>query len=63
MKRTIKNTLHILMIVVLGYLCYQMHEITIGIEQLAEQQYRYEQITKYGTLCNIEHFTDYLDQK
>ena len=53
-----KHTLHIIFIAVLLYLCYQMHEITIGLEQLAEQQYRYEQVTQFGTLCNIEHFTN-----
>lgn len=57
MKHTIKNTLHIIFIAVLLYLCYQMHEITVGLEQLAEQQYRYEQVTQFGTLCNIEHQT------
>ena len=58
MKHTIKNTLHIIFIAVLLYLCYQIREITIGLEQLAEQQYQYEQVTQFGTLCNIEHFTD-----
>ena len=57
MKRTIKHTLHFIIIAVLMYLCYQMHEITAGVEQLAEQQYQYEQVTQFGTLCNIEHFT------
>ncbi len=58
MKPTIiKNTLHIIVLVILGWLCYQMHEITEGVQRLADQQYRYEQITQYGTLCNIEHFT------
>lgn len=59
--KTIKHTLHIIMIVVLGWLCYQTHQITDGLEQLAQQQFRYEQITQYGTLCNIEHQTSYLD--
>lgn len=57
MKHTIKNTLHIIIIAVLMYLCYQMHEITVGLERLAQQQYRYEQVTQFGTLCNIEHQT------
>jgi hypothetical protein len=53
----LKNTLHIIIIAVLIYLCYQMHEITVGIERLAQQQYQYEQVTEFGTLCNIEHQT------
>lgn len=57
----VKNILHIIFIALLMYLCYQMHEITDGVEQLAEQQYRYEQVTKFGTLCNIEHQTSYLN--
>lgn len=57
----IKHILHIIFIAVLLYLCYQMHEITTGIEQIAEQQYRYEQVTQFGTLCNIEHFTSDLN--
>lgn len=52
-----KHTLHIVFIAVLLYLCYQMHEITVGIEKLSEQQYQYEQVTQFGTLCNIEHQT------
>lgn len=58
----IRNAIHIIFIALLMYLCYQMHEITIGLEQLAEQQYRYEQVTQFGTLCNIEHQTSYLNQ-
>ncbi len=58
----IKHTLHIIIMVILGWLCYQTHEITDGIEKLAKLQYRYEQITQYGTLCNIEHQTSYLDK-
>ena len=54
----VKRTLHIIFIAVLMYLCYQMHEITVGLERLAEQQYRYVQVTQFGTLCNIEHFTN-----
>ena len=53
----VKNTLHIIFIAVLLYLCYQIHEIKTGLELLAEQQYRYEQVTQFGTLCNIEHQT------
>lgn len=55
--KQIKHTLRIIFIAVLLYLCYQIHEIKTGLEQLAEQQYRYEQVTEFGTLCNIEHFT------
>lgn len=57
-----KNAIHIIFISVLIYLCYQMHEITVGIERLVQQQYQYEQVTKFGTLCNIEHFTKDLEQ-
>lgn len=53
----IRQTLDIILIAVLVYLCCQIHEIKTGLEQLAEQQYRYEQVTEFGTLCNIEHFT------
>ena len=60
MKHT-KHILHIIVLVILGWLCYQMHTIKVGLEQLQQQQYRYEQITRYGTLCNIEHQTSYLD--
>ena len=58
--KSLKNTLHIIIIVIMGWLCYQMHTITVGLEQLQQQQYRYEQITQHGTLCNIEHFTQSL---
>ena len=54
----IRQTLDIILIVVLVYLCCQIHEIKTGFEQLAEQQYQYEQVTQFGTLCNIEHFTN-----
>lgn len=62
MKRTIKNTLHIFIIVLLGWLCYQLHTITVEVQRWAEIEYRYNQVTQHGTLCNIEHFTKYLDQ-
>lgn len=58
----IKHILHIFFIAVLLYLCCQMHEITVGLERLAQQQYQYEQVTQFGTLCNIEHQTSYLNQ-
>ena len=54
----VKHILHIIFIAVLLYLCCQIHEIKTGLEQLAEQQYQYEQVTEFGTLCNIEHFTN-----
>lgn len=54
----VKHILDIILIAVLLYLCCQIHEIKTGLEQLAEQQYQYEQITQFGTLCNIEHFTN-----
>ena len=56
--KMIRRTLEIIFIAVLMYLCCQIHEIKTGLEQLAEQQYRYEQVTQFGTLCNIEHFTN-----
>ena len=64
MKHTrIKHTLDIIIMVILGWLCYQTHQIKDGLEKLAQQQFRYEQITQYGTLCNIEHQTRYLDNE
>ena len=54
----VKHILDIILIAVLLYLCCQIHDIKTGLEQLAEQQYQYEQVTQFGTLCNIEHFTN-----
>lgn len=58
MRDTIKKTLHIVIIVILGWLCYQLHITTVGLERLAQIQYRYVQVTQHGTLCNVEHMTD-----
>lgn len=62
MKRTIKNTLHIFIIVILGWVCYQLHTINEELSKLADIEYRYNQVTQHGTLCNTEHFTTDLDE-
>lgn len=62
MKHTIKKTLDIVIIVILGWLCYQTHTINDELSMLADIEYRFDQVTQHGTLCNIEHFTNDLDK-
>lgn len=62
MRNTLKKTLDIIVLVALGWLCYQTHTITVELSKLADIEYRYDQVTQFGTLCNIEHFTKDLDK-
>lgn len=60
--KKLKNTLHIIVIALCIFLCYQMHTVKTILEN-EQQRYEYtiDQIENHGTLCNIEHITaDYL---
>lgn len=62
MRNALKKTLDIIVLVTLGWLCYQTHTINEELTKLVEMEYRYDQVTQFGTLCNIEHFTNDLDK-
>ena len=52
-----KNILHVIIILALGYCCYQIHSAKMILKEIQKQEIIIEQITDHGTLCNIEHFT------